>query len=228
MNYALKAVSRTSLGNRAKTVMEDGAIPAVIYGHGVEPRSVQVTATDFRKVFKAAGSSSLVDLDVDGGQAFKVVIKEVQVNPVTMIPTHIDFHQMRMDEEMTAEVPLTFTGESAAVKQSAGTLIESMDSVTVRCLPGDLPHEIIVDISVLKTFDDSISVSDLAVPKGVTIEDDGNQTVATVAAPLTEEQLKKLEEGEAHDVTAIKTEAEEKKAAEDAKAAEEAKAAESK
>ncbi len=228
MNYALKAVSRTSLGNRAKTVMEDGAIPAVIYGHGVEPRSVQVTATDFRKVFKAAGSSSLVDLDVDGGQAFKVVIKEVQVNPVTMIPTHIDFHQMRMDEEMTAEVPLTFTGESAAVKQAAGTLIESMDSVTVRCLPGDLPHEIIVDISVLKTFDDSISVSDLAVPKGVTIEDDGNQTVATVAAPLTEEQLKKLEEGEAHDVTAIKTEAEEKKAAEDAKAAEEAKAAESK
>lgn len=228
MNYALKAVSRTSLGNRAKTVMEDGAIPAVIYGHGVEPRSVQVIANDFRKVFKAAGSSSLVDLDVDGGQAFKVIIKEVQVNPVTMVPTHIDFHQMRMDEEMTAEVPLKFIGESAAVKQAAGTLIESMDSVTVRCLPADLPHEIVVDISVLKTFDDSISVSDLAVPKGVTIEDDGNQTVATVAAPLTEEQLKKLEEGEAHDVTAIKTEAEEKKAAEDAKAAEEAKAAESK
>jgi large subunit ribosomal protein L25 len=224
MPYNLTAATRTALGRRAHNVVDDKAIPAVIYGQSVEPRSVQVNASDFRKLYRQAGGSSLIDLDVDGGQSFKVVVKDVQYDPVKMNFIHIDFHQIRMDQEMTAEIPLKFIGESAAVKHMAGTLVESMDTVTVRCLPANLPPELEIDISVLKSFDDAIKVSDIKLPEGVVIEDDADQTVATVAAPLTEEQLKKLDEGEAHDVTAIKTEAEEKKAAEEAKAAEETKA----
>jgi len=223
MQYTLSATTRTALGRRAHKVLKENFVPAVIYGYGVDPRSIQVSASDFRKLYRQAGSSSLIDLTVDGGPAFKVVVKDVQYNPVSLDLVHVDFHQIRMDEEMTAEVPLKFVGESVAVKHLAGTLVESMDSVTVRCLPANLPHEIEVDISGLATFDDIIKISDLKLPAGVTVEDDANQTVATVVAPLTEEQLKKLEEGETHDVSAIKTEAEEKKAAEEAKAADKTK-----
>ncbi len=227
MSYALTAVKRTATGRRAKHVHDDGNIPGVVYGSGAEAGSIQVSRAEFRKVYRAAGMSSLIDLAVEGAAPVKAVIKDVQVNPISLEPYHIDFHQVRMDREMEAEVPLKFVGESLAVKGLAGTLVRPLDALHVHCLPADLPHEIEVDISVLNTFDDSITVADLKLPKGVTVEEEPTALVANVAAPLTEEQLKKMdEEGAAGgDVTAIKTEAEEKKAAEDAKKAEEEAAA---
>lgn len=221
MSYALKATIRKALGRRAKTLLETGEIPAVVYGHGVDPRSIQVNGREFHKILGTAGTSSLIDLDVDG-KPVKVLIKDVQVHPVSMEPEHIDFHQINMKEELQTEVPLKVVGESKAVKELAGTLVQSLDEIRIKCLPADLPHEIEVDISSLNTFDDAITVGALKIPSGVEVLNDPEEIVATVAAPLTEEQLKKLEEGEQHDVSAIKTEAEEKKAAEEAaKAAEE-------
>lgn len=222
MPIALTATRRTQLGRRAKHTLDQGLIPAVVYGHGVPSVSIQIGQADFRKVYREAGTSSLIDLSIDGGTSAKTVVKEVQVNPITLEPAHVDFHQIRMDEMMKAEVPLVFVGESKAVKEFAGTLVKSMDSVEVECLPADLPHAIEVDLSALATFDDLINVSSLKLPKGVTLTDDPHATIATVTAPMTDEQLKKLEEESGvGDVAAIKTEAEEKKEAEAAKAAEE-------
>jgi len=226
MPLALTADTRTAMGRRAKHVLDTENIPAVVYGRGVEPRSVQVKRGEFRQVYKAAGHSALVDLTVAGATPVKVLVKEVQVHPLTLDPVHIDFHQLNMNETLTTSVPLRFIGESAAVKALAGTLTTPFRSLKVRCLPADLPHDIEVDISVLATFEDSISVGDLNIPKTVTVLDSEDATVATVVPPLTEEQLKKLEESTVGDVTTIKTEAEEKKAADEAKVAEEAKAAE--
>jgi large subunit ribosomal protein L25 len=221
----LNATSRTTLGKRSKDVRANNQIPAVLYGHGVEARAISVSVPEFRKVYAKAGSSALVDVVLDGGKSVKALIQEVQPNHLTMEPMHIDFHQVRMDEKMHARIPLVFIGESAAVKSLGGTLVKSLDAVEISCLPADLPHELTVDLSVLKSFEDSISVSDLKLPNGVEFLTDGSNTIATVAAPLTEEELKKLEESQVGDVTAIKTEADIKKAEEEAKKAEEAKAA---
>ncbi len=226
MPYVLTATNRTATGRRAKHVMDEGLIPAVIYGHNLDSHNIQLNASDFRKILREAGGSSLVDLTLDQATPVKVLIKAVQVHPISMKPVHVDLYQIRMDEELEVEVPIKLIGESKAVKEMAGTLVQSMDTVEVKCLPADLPHEIIVDIAKLATFEDSITIADLNLPKGVVALDEATATVATVAAPLTEEQLKKLEEGEARDVSSIKTEAEEKKAEEEAKKAEEAKAAE--
>ena len=225
MIHALAAQTRESMGRRAKHVHDNGMIPAVVYGKGVEPRPIQVSRSEFRQVFRAAGMSSLIDLTVGSDKVFKAVVKDLQVDPISLEPYHIDFHQIRMDEEMTAEVPLKFIGESKAVKEFAGTLVKSLDSVTVKCLPADLPHEIEVDLSVLATFDDHINVGSLKLPNGVKVSDDVNATIATVVAPLTEEQLKAMEAESTVDVSTIKTEAEEKKEAEAAKKAEEEAAA---
>ncbi|MFH1620849.1 MAG: 50S ribosomal protein L25 [Patescibacteria group bacterium] len=223
MTYTISAEIRELLGRQAKQVLTSGKIPAVVYGHGIEPRAVQVARSDFRKVLKEAGSSSLIDLDLGGDNAVKVLIQDVQVNPVTMEPRHIDFRQIRMDEEIEVEVPLRFIGESRAVKEEGGTLMTQMDSVHVECLPGSLPKEFVVDLSKLASFDDTIMIKSLEIPAGVKILDELEAIIANASRPMTEEELKKMDEAEATmDVSGIKTEAEEKKAAEEAEKAEEA------
>lgn len=216
MNYTLSATKRTSMGKRSKDELAKMRIPGVLYGQGIESQAVSFPKTEFSRVYAAAGTSSLVEVTVEGSTPVKAVIKAVQVDPLTMAPMHIDLYQVRMDKTMTVEVPLKFVGESAAVKVLAGTLIKSLDEVTVECLPADLPHEIQVDLSALATFEDAITVGTLSLPKGVTIKGDANTTIATVAAPLTEEQLKKLEESSVGDVTAVKSDADEKRAAKEA------------
>ncbi len=222
MNYAIAAKTRTNLGRRAKDALKERRVPAVLYGSGVEAKPISVSEGEFLKTFKAAGHSSLVDVTLDTATPVKAIIKEIQVDPLTMQPIHVDFHQVRMDKEIEAKIPLKFVGVSEAVTVGAGTLIKSIDEMNVRCLPGDLPHEIEVDLSVLKTFEDSITVESIKAPKGVTFLTEPGLTIASVDRPLTEDELKKLEENQVGDVTAVKSEADEKKAAEEAKKAAEA------
>ncbi|MBP9747935.1 50S ribosomal protein L25 [Patescibacteria group bacterium] len=212
--YTLSATLRTT--KRAKDELAKLRIPAVLYGQGVVPQSLSLAKTEFSRVFAAAGSSSLIDVQIEGGQTVKAVIKAVQGHVLSLEPVHVDLHQVRMDQMMTAEIPLNFIGEAPAVKVHGGTLIKSMDAVTVRCLPANLPHEINVDLSTLATPEDAITVGSLVLPAGVEIENEASATIATVAAALTEDQLKKLEESSVGDVTAVKSEAEEKRAAKEA------------
>ena len=124
---------------------------------------------------------------------------------------------------MEATVELNFIGEAPAVKELGGTLVKSLDSVDVKCLPQNLISHIDVDLSVLKTFADSIDVAGLNIPSTVTILADMSMMVATVAAPVTEEEFKKLEEASvAPSLETIAVEEKGKKE-EDAEAAPEAK-----
>jgi len=228
MTYSMTATKRTLIGKQSKQLRADLKIPAVIYGRGIDARSISVPRPEFLRVFKSAGYSSLIDVAIESDPAVKVLVKEVQVHPLTMQPVHIDFQQVRMDEEITAEIPLVFVGESLAVKAEGGTLVKSVDSLEIKCLPANLPHEITIDLGALKTFEDSIAVGDVKLPEGVVAVADSHLTIATVARPLTEEELKKLEENSIGDVSAVKSDADIKKAEEEAKAAAEAAATEKK
>jgi len=218
-SLTLESVTRTALGRRAKDVLKERQIPAVVYGHGIEAKPVSVASSSFARVFAKAGSSSLIDLVVDGAAPAKAIIKEVQYHPVRSTPIHVDFQQVKMTEKMRVMVPLVFTGESEAVKVLGGTLVRALDHLEVECLPGDIPHEISIDISALKTFDDAVTVADIAPPKGVAIMSHGELTVAFVERPMTEEELKKLDESQVGDVTAVKAEGEEKHAEKEAETA---------
>lgn len=218
MNYSLSAVKREG---RVQDIRAAGRIPAIIYGKGITPQEVSLARSEFIKVAKAAGSSSLIDMVIEGQPSTKVLVKEIQRHVLRMDPIHVDLYQVRMDTEITANVPLVFIGESAAVKTGGGTLVKSVDELEVECLPGDLPHEIQIDLSKLESFEDAITVGSLTLPAGVKVTAEDELTIATVSRPLTEDELKKMEEGSTVDVTAIKTEGEEKRAAEEAKKAEE-------
>ncbi len=219
MKYSIEATKREELGRKAKHVRSEMKIPAVLYGNKVESKPITVGRTDFIKLLKSAGYSSLIDVNIDGGEPVKTVLKNVQVHPISMDPIHADFYQVDMNKEMEATIPLKFIGESRAVKEEGGTLVKALDEVDIRCLPANLPALIEVDLSVLNTFDDSISINDLKLPEGVeTIE--GDLTIANVARPLTEEELKALEESQIGDVQAVVSEGDEKKEGEEGEAAE--------
>jgi large subunit ribosomal protein L25 len=211
MKYEITAETRTNIGRRSKDELKKMRIPAAMYGKGVPSQVITLPKSAFVKMYAAAGFSSLVDIAVDGKSPVKAVIKEIQLHPLTNEIVHADFHQIRMDEKMTVRIPLVFIGESIAVKGLGGTLIKSMDEVEVSCLPADLPHEITIDLSTLATFEDSITVSSLKLSKGVEILSDEDATIATVARPMTEDELKKLDEPVVADLSAIKSEADLKK-----------------
>jgi len=206
MNYTITAEKRTKTDQPLNKLREAMRIPGVLYGAELPAESLSVQRGDFVKLLRSAGSSSLVDLEL-AGSSVKTLIKDFQVDPLSMEPIHVDFYRVRMDKKLEATVPLKFIGESKAVKTDGGTLVKSQDELEIRCLPGNLPHEIEVDLSKLENFEDAITIKSLSLPEGVEALQDPEATLATVARPLTEDQLAKLEESEVSDVSEVKTEA---------------------
>lgn len=184
---SLIAYTRSTLGKKVRELFGQGIIPAQLYGHRVENMSIQVPVKEFTKVLKTAGQSSVITLVVDGAE-FPVLIHDVQHDAINQRVAHIDFYKVNMSEKITAQVPLSFVGEAPAVREQGGVLVKAVEELEVEVLPADLPHEITVDISVLKEIHQSIHVNDLVVPKGVKIIADSNTTVATVIEPAKEEE----------------------------------------
>jgi len=190
----LEAQTRKVSGKEVEKIRRNNMIPAVVYGHGVNSVSLAVGYQVFDKVYKHAGESSLVDLVVDKNKPVKALIQSVQRDPVTEKIIHVDFHQIKMTERISAEVKINFVGESKAVKEMGGILVKNLDKIKIECLPQDLINEIEVDISQLNTLDDIIRVKNLKMPDKVTIKDKPEDVVINVQEPRGEEELKELEE----------------------------------
>jgi large subunit ribosomal protein L25 len=221
----LEAKKRELTGKKVKQLRSDGLVPAVLYGEDIKPVNLSIDEKKFEKVFEQAGTSALVDLKIDDQPSIKTIICEPQIHPVTDEFVHVDFHKIKMTEKLETEIPLEFIGESLAVKDLKGNFITNKDHVQIECLPGDLIPKIDVDISVLKTFEDKILVKDLNVPSTIKILDDAEDTIALVAAPISEEELKAMEEETAAEaekagIEKMETEAQTEKAAKEGETAE--------
>ncbi len=199
--HSLTAEPRSGSLGQAR---QQGFLPAVLYGHGLKSVSLQVPEKEFAKVFSAAGSTSLVALDVAEGKEHTVIIREVQYHPVHRKLLHVDFYQVRLDEPIRAEVPLRFIGESPAVKDQGGVLVRSLDTIDLEALPQHLPHDIEIDISVLDDFAKVIRIADLNLPAAITLFHEQDDVVALVQAPRTQEEIdEELAEATTADVTAV-------------------------
>ena len=138
----------------------------------------------------------MVDLSINKEKPVKVLIQDIQIDPVTDRYLHIDFYQIKMGEKIHAKIPFKFVGQSRAVRELGGILETSLKEVEVECLPNDLVHEIKVDLSVLNAFDDVIYIKDLQIPPGIKVLLDKDSAVAVVNQPRTEKEEKPIE-GEA-------------------------------
>lgn len=218
----LKANLRKTTGKKVSNLRLRGILPAVIYGRGFETQNLEMNYGDFEKVYKRAGENTIIDLAVDD-KSKKVLIQEAKRDPIYDKFLHVDFYQVRMDEKITANIPLVFEGDSPAIKDLSGILVKNLHEVEVSALPGNLPHDIRVDLSTIATFEDNICVKDLPVASGVEILDDSETVVASVVPPRSEAEMEALKEEVVAKVEEVKVETEEKKAArEQAKETEEA------
>lgn len=191
---SLTATPRDVTGSAVVKLRRDGQLPAVVYGPQHATTHITVEQSAFEKVYKEAGTSGLVDLTVEGAKPVKVLVHEIQREPVSGMLQHVDFYQVDMSQKTTANVELRFVGEAKAVKELGGVLLKNLKTVTIECLPEHLVQYIDVDISSLNTFDDIIRVQDVSVPDGVNITDQPSVVVAGVQKPRTEAELKALEE----------------------------------
>ncbi len=184
------------MGKKVKALRKQGMIPAVMYGPKAEPGILHVQKKEFAAVYQEAGESSLISLQIGKNQT-PVLIRDVQRNPLTGEVTHIDFYQPRLDEKTKIMVPLSFEGEAPAVKELSGTLLQNIHEVEVSAFPQDLPHEIVVPVEGLKTFEDRILVKDLKVDSAVEILAELDWIIAQVvpAEKVEEELAKPVEEG---------------------------------
>lgn len=173
---------------RGDKIRAEGMIPAVIYGKKIKSRSLSLDSLIFQKTYRQAGESALIDLKIDKEEPVKILIQDVQLDPVTGDIIHVDFMAITMSERMKADIPLKFKGESLAVKDLKGVLVTNIDELEVECLPKDLVPEIEVDISALKTFDDVIRVKDVQIPKTLTVLDNAEEAVALVIPPREEKE----------------------------------------
>jgi large subunit ribosomal protein L25 len=166
----LSASRRTVTGKHVRALRREGLIPAVLYGHNVEPVALSIDGRRLQKVWHRAGHSHLVDLLLDGGRPRKVLIRELQVNPRTARFQHVDLFAVNLREKLTVEIPLIPLGEAPAVTdQKIGVLQQIMATVKVECLPGDIPAQLTVDISGLNNIDDGIHLREVPLPEGVTL-----------------------------------------------------------
>jgi large subunit ribosomal protein L25 len=200
----LSARARSESGrNAVKQVRARGSVPAVIYGSKNEPANLEVSRRDIEKLLAhAVGENILVELEIEenGKTTNRLsLIQEVQHHPLRREVLHVDFHAVSMTETITADIVVEAFGEADGVKNFGGLLEQSMRTVSIKCLPQNLPEIIRVDVSPLK-IGDSIHVRDLPLPEGVEATDDEHLTVFIVAEPTVAEATTATEAAAAPEV----------------------------
>ena len=166
-----------------------GKVPAVVYGHGIEPLSVAVDGRALRAALTTeAGMNALLDLEVDGASHLTMA-REVQRHPVRGSVMHVDFQVVRRDEVVAAEVPITLVGEATRVHQDDGVVDQQLFNLTIQATPGRIPNAIEVDVTEL-AIGETIRVGDLSLPPGVGTEVDPETPVVVGQPPqVTAEDL---------------------------------------
>jgi large subunit ribosomal protein L25 len=189
MDLEIAVTARDVYGKQNKRLRTTGVVPGVLFGKKIGSIPVQVDAKALELLYHQAGRTSVVKVSVDGGQPTSAIIKSLQRNPLTRRALHVDLFAVDLTQEMLADIPLSFTGTSPAVELEGAILFTSLDHLKVRGLPGDLPHEIEVELSPLVDLESTIHVRDLVVDGKVTVLNDPDDLVAKVTPPREEEVI---------------------------------------
>lgn len=208
----LSVQKREEGGEKAAVLRRAGSVPAVVYGGKHESTPVVIDARAFEKVLREAGESTIVMLQ-GLGEELPALIHEVDLDPVAHRPRHVDFYAVTKGQKVEVAIPLSFVGESPAVKAGAN-LVKVLYELEVEADPMSLPHDIQVDISALVSVGDQIHAKDLVLPAGVELMIELEEVVA-----LIQEVEEEVVEAAPADISAIEVEKKGKEEEEGAAAA---------
>ncbi len=181
----LKATRRTVTGKHVSTLRRQGLLPAVMYGHGIDPIAISLDAHSTSLALTGLSSSTLVNINLEG-QVKAALVREKQRDPVKRNLVHVDFQVVSMTEKLRTKVSILLEGVAPAVKDFNGVVVSNINDIEVEALPGDLPEHILVDISGLAAIGDSLHVKDLKLGKGVEIFADPEEVVVVIAGTKEE------------------------------------------
>lgn len=181
--------NREKLGKKAKQLLNEGLVPAVVYNAKTESFNVSLGSKIAESLLKTATSTTIIDSIIDG-KPMKLVLKDVERNPLTGIVRHLSFFQIDEEKPMLFSIPFNIIGVSPAVKNNLGILVKALPALEVRCKLADLIPQIDIDVTNLEHPGQSISVDDIKLPAGMTLPNDEQAHSAIV----TITQLQKAEE----------------------------------
>lgn len=172
----LKLEERTVHGKKVTTLRQEGIVPAIVYGPGMDPVSVQAPENVIAKVYADAGKHHPVHLTI-GSKKRIAMIKDVAHSPLSRRLTHVSFHAVKASDPVIAEVPVRLVGEGESEAEKAGLVVlQALDKIEVKALPMDLPDAVEVSILELKEAGEKVTLADATLPDGVEFvdHDDGH------------------------------------------------------
>lgn len=185
----LKVNKRTVLGKKVSVLRRQGITPVNLYGSGIESQALQGSAAELRRIVGNAGRTHLINLKIDEKDGpNNVMVRAVQINPLTGQLVHVDLYQVKMGEEVTVDVPIVLVGEAPAAKAKGSTVMQELETLTISSLPGEMPESIEVDITPLTGPEQALRVKDIKPAKGITIQNDPDTVIARVATAAAEQE----------------------------------------
>ena len=165
---------------------DSGSIPGVVYGAHHKATPISISAIAFEKIFKEAGEATIVSL-TGLGESLPTLIHEVDLDPITNRPRHVDFYAVTKGEKIEVSIPIVFIGVSPAVEGGAN-LVKVLHEIEVEADPMNLPHNVEVDISVLAAIDDRIHAKDIILPTGVVLITEPEEVVVLIQEVVEEKE----------------------------------------
>ena len=180
--FAIEAQPRSMTGKKVRRLRGEGLIPGIVYGPSMEPVSVQLPERPLEILLMKAGGTNLIDVTI-GAETHTVLVRDVQRHVLRDNILHVDFFALRMDQLISTDVFLRFTGESPAVAAGQGILITGPGNLTIETLPMHLRNEIVVDLGGLESVGDGIYVRDLDLGDDIRILNDPDEMLVRVIMP---------------------------------------------
>ena len=184
----IKAEKRTVKGKQVSQLRRAGILPGVVYGHRVESQAIQMDRHTVSLQMTSITPTTLVTIDVAGNK-IKAFVRDRQRDVLHGVLTHLDFLAVSMTEKMRAAVELELTGEAPVLEDPTYLLNHSLNVIEIECLPQDMPERVMVDVSSIKTPEDSITIADLDLGKNVTILTDHSEVIVSVGRISVEEAV---------------------------------------
>ncbi len=180
------------LGKKTRFLRRQGITPAHLYGHNVQSVALQCDTDNLRDLIAHAGRTRLINLVIDGEKPKSVFVREIQRDVISRELLHVDFYQVKRTEKIAVDVPIVLVGEAPAMKFKGRMIVHGINSLSVECLPTDVPPQIEIDITQLEEVEQAVQVKDIVLNPEITVHADPEQLVVKISEVAVKEEVEEV------------------------------------
>jgi len=190
------------LGKKTRFLRRQRITPAHLYGRDIKSMALQCDTNALQDLIAHAGRTRLVNLEVDSEKPRTVFIREIQRDAISRELLHVDFYQVKRTEKIAVDVPIVLVGEAPAMKFKGRMIVHGINSLSVECLPTDVPPQIEIDVTQLEEVEQAVQVKDIVLDPEITVHADPEQLVVKISEVAVKEEVEEVPEVEEEEVVA--------------------------